>query len=265
MWYGRANACFFAISLAMQVIVDRLAIEYTDQGAGQVILMLHGWLDNHKSFDALANILSTDFRVIRLDLPGFGNSQMPPADWAVGDFALFVGAFLSKLDVSPEGILGHSFGGRIALKGLGNGTLAAQKLILIGSAGVSDQRPPRRFLFCLAAKLVKSVGNLAPFRAWYRTQRKRLYARLGSDYLDSGKMQGSFVKTIAEDLSESAARITMPTLLIWGADDEATPLSAGQKLHRLIAGSQLEVLAGAGHFVHRQQPEAVARLIRVFV
>ncbi len=113
----------------MKVIVDNIAIESVDSGEGPVILMLHGWKDSLNTFDKLVPLLP-GYRVIRLDMPGFGASDAPRNAWGVGEYVDFVKAFIEKLNISPEIIVGHSFGGRIAIKGVGTGVLKPKMLVL---------------------------------------------------------------------------------------------------------------------------------------
>ena len=92
-----------------------------------------------------------------------------------------------------------------------------------------------------------------------------MYGLIDSDYLSAGALKETFLKIIAENLSSSAENIAAPALLIWGANDAETPLADGKRLSRLIHGSELKTINGAGHFVHREKPKEVAELIRKFL
>jgi len=246
----------------MKVIVKGLATEYSDVGSGPQVLMLHGWGDSLHSFDSLSHALG-GYRIVRLDLPGFGSTELPHGVWDVGDYARFVAEFCTKLAVEPQYVLGHSFGGRILIKGLANGNFTAQKLALTGSAGVADRPTIQNNTFMTIAKIGKLA--LKPFpRSWYLNLREQLYKVTGGDYVSAGALSETFVNVINEDLSKDAARISIPTLLIWGEDDLVTPVSEGKKLKHLIRNSELHVLHGAGHFVHQQKTHEVAALIRKF-
>src|SRR4051812_20826260 len=97
--------------IIMKVIVEGLATEYLDEGEGQTILMLHGWSDTIHTFDPILRHI-TKYRIIRVDLPGFGGSERPTSTWGVEEYARFVLAFCKKLECEPDVIMGHSFGGR---------------------------------------------------------------------------------------------------------------------------------------------------------
>lgn len=249
----------------MKIIVNNLALEYEDQGTGPVILMLHGWQDSLHTFDALVPLLAEGRRVVRLDLPGFGQSQQPPLDWSLQDYASCVQVFVQKLNLSVAVVVGHSFGGRIALKSISTHLLNPQQLVLIGCAGLAQRKNLRNVVFKVLAKIGKVVIFIPPFIFWRKQLRSALYRRAGSDYLNTGALKDIFIRVIAEDLSSAAAQVPTPSLLIWGEQDAATPLAEGQKLAQLMPHATLKVIPSAGHFVHTEQPAAVAQLITEFL
>src|ERR1700722_13178112 len=136
----------------MKVIVDNLAIEYRDEGQGPTLVLLHGWMSSLHSFDVITKLLSANYRVVRLDLPGFGESELPREPWHVGDYATFVSHVCEKLDLRPDAFVGHSLGGRILLKGFAERTLSSEKAILIASAGVAERQTLRNWSFKMIAK-----------------------------------------------------------------------------------------------------------------
>ncbi len=102
----------------MNTKVDGLNIDYSDVGKGQILVLLHGWARglSKEKYSNLINLLSKNFRVIALDFPGFGGSDQPPCPWGVDSYAKLVVNFLTKLKVKPIAIIGHSFGGKVAIK-----------------------------------------------------------------------------------------------------------------------------------------------------
>ncbi len=249
----------------MKIIIQNIATEYTDEGSGPVILCLHGWKDSLRTFDALEPALLQKGRVIAVDLPGFGETGNPPEAWQVGDYVQFVADFLKKLNVEADVLIGHSFGGRIIIKGLGEGKLRAQKIVLIASAGIVPEKTWRSRLVAIVSRAAAVFFRIPPFHFLRNKMRAIFYKKIGSDYLNAGALQETFLKIIAEDLSDYARRITIPTLLIWGKHDKATPLATAEKLHALIAGSRLEVFPDAAHFVHHEKAVEVGGLISRFL
>ncbi len=249
----------------MKIIVQNLATEYQDNGAGKIILFLHGWRDDLRTFDSLVPVLSSTYRCVRLDLPGFGQTELPREAWDVGRYVQFVKSFIQKLNIEVDILVGHSFGGRIAIKGTATKSLQPHKIILIGSAGIAKSRTVHNSILKVAAKIGGLITYVPPLLFWRRELRKKMYGYIGSDYGNAGALRETFLKIISEDLSENAKQITVPTLLIWGADDTETPLSDGEQLSRLIPGSRLKVVHGAGHFVHRERSEEVIKLVQEFI
>ena len=242
-----------------------MATEYQDEGSGPVMLFLHGWQDSSRTFDALAGHLSQKWRVIRIDLPGFGRTEMPPLAWNLSDYAAFVATFINKLNLRVAVIAGHSFGGRIVIRGIAKKYFDAEKMILIASAGVAPRRRARNIFLSWGAKVGRAITAVPPFNFWREPLRQRLYRLIGSGYTDAGILASTFARIVAEDLSEDARALAMPTLLIWGARDTETPLADGQRFASLIRASILRVINDAGHFVHQEKPQKVIRILQEFL
>lgn len=247
----------------MKLIINNLAIEYSDRGEGPVILFLHGWQDNLRTFDPLIRFLP-GFRVIRMDLPGFGNSETPATPWNLNDYTDLVKKFIAKLNLNIDVLIGHSFGGRIVIKGLATKNIKAKKAILIDSAGISQYNSTKNLFIRLIAKVGKILILVPPFIFWKGKIRRKFYEKINSDYLNTGILRDIFINIIREDLSAIAKKITTPALLIWGDKDTTTPLEDGKRLHNLIKKSQLEIIPQADHLPHHDNPEKVANLIKNF-
>lgn len=249
----------------MKIIVQNLAIEYQDKGSGKVVLFLHGWQDTLHSFDFVTALLSPPFRVVRLDLPGFGQSETPKEAWNLDNYVQFVEAFIHKLNLDVYALVGHSFGGRITIKGQATKKLQPQKAVLISSAGIAKNRTLRNLAVNIVAKIGRLVTYIPPLFFWRNKIRKKMYGYIGGDYLSAGKLKETFLNIIAEDLSVSATQVTVSTILIWGANDTDTPLCDGKKLAALIPNSELKVISDSGHFVHKEKPDIVAKLLKDFL
>ena len=250
----------------MKLIVSGLAAEYADEGSGPVILMLPGWMNTLHNFDALTSLLAAKYRIVRLDLPGFGGgTEAPPSDWHISDYATFVKSFIEKVGLTSYILIGHSFGGRVAIKGVGQNILHPSRLILIGSAGIAKHRTLRNRILTVFAKIGKMILYIPPLFFWRKQIRKKLYKWLRSDYLAAGAMSRVYLNAIREDLQEYARKISIPTLLIWGSDDEMVPQRDGKLFANLVKDSKLEILPGVGHSPHCDRPEEVAQLITKFL
>jgi len=252
-------------SKSAQVVVDSLLTKYTVSGKGKAILLLHGWGDSSAGLSGLQSELSKKYTVVTPDLPGFGGSQAPSGDWDLSDYAGFVGNFLKKIDTNKlYAVIGHSNGGAIAIRGLSNGDFASDKLVLMAAAGIRGTAKTRNKVLRLVAKAGKALTTPLPKSAKNRLRRK-VYKTIGSDMLVAEHLQGTFKKVVADDVRADAAKLNLPTLLLYGGSDEASPAWYGETYHSLIKGSKLEVLPESGHFIHLEQPQIVTVEIEEFL
>jgi len=249
----------------MQVVVDDLLTNYVRRGKGRVVVILHGWGDNSLSWLGLIKDLATNFDVVVPDLPGFGGSQSPATDWGLTDYGSFVGAFLQKIKVREVYcVIGHSNGGAIAIRGLSKNLFATDKLILLSSAGIRGEYKGRVKALRYAAKAGKLLTTPLPDSAKNKL-RVKAYKTIGSDMLVAEHLQGTFKKVISDDVRTDAKMINIPTLLIYGEDDQQTPLRYGKVFHELIKHSSLEVLPEAGHFLQLDRLDALKSAIEGFI
>lgn len=249
----------------MQVVVDNLLTHYERAGRGKLVLLLHGWGDNLAGLAALQKDLADGFEVVSVDLPGFGQTQPPAVAWNLDNYAGFVRAFLQKIAAgTPYAIIGHSNGGALAVRGLALGELKADKLVLLAAAGIRHKGGVRRALL----KLVAKTGNVATLwmpERYRRALRESLYGVAGSDMLVVPQLQETFKRTVRQDVQQDAAKLSLPTLLIYAENDRAVPLADAHRYQQLIKNSELQVIPGAGHFVHLDKPEQVVNAMRGFL
>jgi pimeloyl-ACP methyl ester carboxylesterase len=242
-----------------------LKIYYEMVGVGEPVLLLHGWANDVETMRPLAGVLKNQgFRVFSVDLPGFGLSDPPQGSWGVDDYVKTVLEWLDELSLSRVNILAHSFGGRIAIKLAAAHPEKIDKLVLVDSAGI---RPDRSFYYSLKTYLVKIVRKIAsvlPGKA-SRFLKQNLIWKMGSpDYRNAGKLQGTFVKVVNEDLRNYLSSIQSPVLLIWGELDRETPVSDGRLMQSLIPDARLKVIQGAGHHCFLDDPGSFEKLILPF-
>ncbi|NLF80436.1 MAG: alpha/beta hydrolase [Clostridia bacterium] len=232
----------------MEKKINGLNIHYQVMGEGKDLLLLHGWGADRSVMAPMQKHFSQLARVISLDLPGFGQSEAPPTAWGIYDYADFVAHFLAELGLYRPVILGHSFGGRIAII-LGSRGLAG-RLILVDSAGLVPKRGARYYARVYSYKLAKKIFSLPGLKkAAPKVLNLWLKSNPSSDYRAAeGVMRQVFVRVVNEDLRKLLPQIAVSTLLIWGEDDAATPLADGQLMEELIPDAGLAVLPHCGHF-----------------
>jgi len=259
------NGVVIKLQTYMQIIVDDIDIEYQDTGSGPVVLLLHGWGGNAFSFNPLVRELN-DKRFISLSFPGFGKSEAPANPWGVIDYAQFLSTFLKKLNISGiDIVVAHSFGGRVVIKAIAETMLFPKKLILIGAAGVSQKAFLQRCT-SVAIKVGKIAIAIIPIPSIRRRLKNFARRAVGSDdYRNAGNLKDTLVKVVNEDLRSDASKIETPTLLIWGDQDQQTPLADARTLNNCIKHSYLKIIEGADHFVFVSETKRVAELINDFV
>ena len=249
----------------MQAIVDNLLASYEKVGNGPTVLMLHGWGDSHQTFSELSRELEDKFSIISLDLPGFGGTQAPKTVWSLNDYCDFVAKFLVKIDEKkPYAIVGHSNGGAISIRGLANGIFESDKLVLLASSGVRDVYKGRKKALRLAAKAAKAATYPLPKSVTVRIK-KHAYKSVGSDMFVAEHLQETFKKIVGDDVRNDAKKLKLPTLLIYGSEDNATPVRYGELFRDAIPGSMLQVIDGAGHHLHHDNPKEVYYFVKEFL
>jgi pimeloyl-ACP methyl ester carboxylesterase len=221
-----------------------------------VLLFLHGWGATSPLWFNSVEPLGKTHQLVLIDLPGFGKSQKPQTVWGLSDYSDFVIKFVGKLDLGSVTLVGHSFGGSIAINIAINEPKLVESLILVDSAGIRPKTAKKSALLIIS-KLVKPV-----FRPKFMQKiRKKLYSNIGSDYLGISGMEEIYKKIISEDLTAELSRINQKTHLIWGENDRETPLTDAELMQNRIKNSTLEIIPGAGHFPFLDKPEEFRSII----
>lgn len=228
-------------------------------GATRNFLILHGWGSKAERWEGVGEtIAKNNFNVIVPDLPGFGESLEAGKSWDLDDYCNFVEEFVKKLRLEKIYLLGHSFGGSLAVKFALKFPDRIEKLFLVGAACI------RRKSFCksLSAKLAK-IFKIFSFLPFYPSTRRFIYRYvLRSDYINTeGVMRKSYLKVISEDLTNDLAGIEVPTIIIWGQNDNVTPLRDAYIISAQIANSKLIIIPQGKHDLERKMPGILGRKI----
>lgn len=244
-----------------QIVIEGLLTSYIkiNPEAPKKLLFLHGWQSNSDLWrEIFSRLENSGYAIYALDLPGFGGTQAPKNAFSVGDYANFVKSFAEKMAIKDVVVVGHSFGGRVAIK-LTAETKLVKQLVLVDSAGLimKDKSATRAI-----AKIAKPI--FAP--KFMQSIRRSVYKRLGStDYLEAGNLKETYLKVINEDLSPSLEKIKVPTLIIWGDKDTEAPLEMGIVMNKKIKGSEMTIFEGAGHFTFIDEPDRFANELKEFL
>lgn len=244
-------------------VINSIPTAYREEGTGRDVLFLHGWGVDGSTFDPVIARLSASFHCVAPDFPGFGGTPEPDRPWSSADFAAFTAAFIETLGLHDPVIVGHSNGGRTALRLLGEGYKAASKLVLLGAAGLRPAQSAGRSLRNFVFKCGKAVLKL-PFLKKYR---EKLAVRFGSeDYKNASPLlRRTLVTLLGEDLRPLLPNILVPTLLVWGEADTAVPISDAEIMCREIPNAGLVRYPGCGHYAFLQNLPNFCSTLEYFI
>jgi len=226
-------------------------------GAGAPrVLALHGWRRDRSDFRQVLDGLDA----VAIDLPGFGASPPPPDAWAASDYAASVAIVLREM-ASPAVVIGHSFGGRVAVHLAASHPTRVAGVVLAGVPLLRLTKPPAPSIRYRIARQLHQWGVITDARMEARRHRSG-----SSDYrAASGVMRDVFVRAVNETYEDELREITCPVELVWGSDDTAAPVAVAKRAVELLAHPSLTVLSGAGHLTPITAPRelraAVDRLL----
>ncbi|HVZ32289.1 MAG TPA: alpha/beta hydrolase [Polyangiaceae bacterium] len=245
------------------------------------MLLLHGSFMDHTTWDRVADVLATAHRVVAPDLPGFGQSEKPPENrfgYAINSFVDAVVDLYAALELGRTILVGHALGGAIAI------TLAARHPELISRLVLLDALcHPVRTDLAQRVALAPVIGGFAFKQLWgkgaFRAHFKESYLSRGTripsarldhyyDLFNAPAARASALATLratrdTRSVVAATARISTPTLVVWGRDDALYPAALGQRMAREIKDAGFQLLA-AGHVPQEECPAEVASVIERF-
>ena len=261
---------------------DAVSLHVRVTGKGQPLIMLHGFGASSYSFSKIIPELSKYFTIYAFDLKGFGDSPKPDDHrYSVYDQALLVDQYLKKHHLDKVILLGHSYGGGVALSLALMDPKRFAKLVLIDSASY-DQQLPKLIRWLQIPVLGKLGFYLIP--ATVEVKESYKYA-----FYDNRKIPEDIVKEYARNLYKPNARkvylqtvenlipediekisrryktIQIPTLIVWGANDIVIRKEKAYRLHRDIPHSQLKIIPRCGHIPHEEKPQETLKVLENFL
>lgn len=232
------------------------------------VLILHGWGSSLASWREVAEVFERAGKKVMIpDLPGFGETKEPPMPWSVSDYINFLENFLEKLRISKFILAGHSFGGQLAIAFAAQQHPNIQAVCLMAAARIMRRRKLRIKIF----RIVTKFGNLAftipiftPLRSfvqkvWYKFTGESDY------YVASPLMRETLKRVLNEEVAARLQAITIPTLILWGKNDEVTPLEDAYIIQKNIRGSRMHIFKGVGHDVNFKVPQELANQMITFI
>ncbi|HEX4559911.1 MAG TPA: alpha/beta fold hydrolase [Mycobacterium sp.] len=270
----------------MELHGDRVA--YQDAGRGdETVLLIHGMAGSSETWRAVIPQLSRKYRVVAPDLLGHGRSAKPRGDYSLGAFAVWLRDLLDELGISRATIVGQSLGGGVAMQFVYQHPDYCERLILISSGGLGpDVGWTLRLLSAPGAELILPVIAPRPvltagnkLRSWFSAAgiQSPRGAELWSAYssLSDSETRHAFLRTLRSVVDYRGQAVSalnrlhmaseLPTMAIWGDQDQIIPVAHAHAAQAARPASRLEVLAGVGHFPQVERPSEVVDLIDDFI
>ncbi len=209
-----------------------VAYEMVRPQVSKTLLFLHGWGSNKEIMKGAFGDRFLDYRLLFVDMPGFGKSPNEEAILQTDDYAAIMQHFLDALSIRPVAVFGHSFGGKVAL------LMHPPLLVLLSSAGIVMPKPLRIRLKIALFKKLKRFGG------------SRLRALFASEDVSGmpPHMYETFKRVVDEDFFERFRRYEGKALLFWGKSDTATPPAAGRQIASLIKHGEYFEMEGDHYF-----------------
>jgi len=251
-----------------EILINNLKVNYKIAGQGPAILILHGWGGSSDSWLKVQEILAkAGFKVICPDFPGFGKSKTPFETWGAKEYANFVLNLTKILELQKFFLLGHSFGGRVAIKFSVLYPEKIKSLILCDSAGIKQKWGLGEKLIFQISKLGNAIFTPTPLKRFKDKAKNLFYLFLRHrDYAKAdGMMRKILKKVITEDLLDDLPQIKTRTLIIWGESDKLVPVKYVHIFKEKIENSELKILPKIGHSPHLEVPEKLTEIIINFL
>lgn len=229
---------------------------FTKEGNGDTVLFLHGWGCDGTVWHGLIAQLKDRFTCVTVD---FFADVAPLGGLSPSDYADMLAKLIIDQRLAPVHIVGHSYGGRVALVLAANYPQLIAKVALISSAGL------RRFSLKRTAKIF--AYKVAKIAVKTKLVDEKILSKFGSvDFRSLTRgLRATFRLAVTTSQGKYARLVDKPTLLIWGKADEQTPLWMARKFKRIIKGSALIVMPDCGHFCFLERGQLTAAILKEFL
>ena len=242
-------------------------LHYIEEGEGPDVLLLHGWGASVDSYKGVINALRDKCRLVALDFPGCGKSDLPKEPLDINCYVAIVMEFCSALKIRDPILVGHSHGGRVIMKLAGSGLMNPKKIVFIDAAGIKPKFSFKKWFKVRTFKTVKWFLTLPVIRRYTAETLQKARNHFGSaDYNSAPEvMRKTLVNLVNDDMTMYLDGIKASTLLIWGENDTATPLYMAKKIEKIVPDCGLCVIKGTGHWSFVERPQEAQAILRSFL
>jgi pimeloyl-ACP methyl ester carboxylesterase len=263
-------------------------VAFRQAGEGELIVLIHGITGRSEQWEPAIKHLASDHEVLAPDLLGHGESAKPRGDYSLGAYASGVRDIMVALGHESATIVGHSLGGGIAMQFAYQFPERCERLVLVSSGGLGREvhpmlrastLPGSEFVMpvLLHPKLIEAGEAVGRLLGVLRLQAGTDLAEVAQGFASLGdaEARSAFIQTMRAVLDPGGQRVSaldrlylaesVPSLIVWGANDPIIPVAHGRAAHEAMPGSRLELLDGVGHFPQLEQPHEFATLLAEFV
>jgi pimeloyl-ACP methyl ester carboxylesterase len=261
---------------------------YVRLGSGPVVLLLHGLACDHTTWNPVIESLARTYTVIAPDLLGHGQSDKPRADYSVGGYANGMRDLLTVLGIDRATVVGHSFGGGVAMQFAYQYPERTERLLLVSTGGLGPEVTPAiRAITTPGFHQVMAVLS-APVLRHVTTATLRMLSRSGVTQLRDLDEVADIYESFKDPRTRAAihhvvssvvdwkgqivtmadrAYLTeaMPMCVVWGSDDLVIPVAHASNASALAPSARIEIIPNAGHFPHKDHPERFVKIVRDFI
>jgi pimeloyl-ACP methyl ester carboxylesterase len=253
----------------MQATFNGLRLNYTDEGRGLPLLFVHGFPLCCGAWQKQVDALRASYRVIVPDLRGFGDSEGKPGTTSMAEFAADLHGLLQQLNTGPVVLIGHSMGGYVALAFARQFPAMLRGLVLVSTKAGTDTPEVAAGRRATAEKVraegVKLIVDAMAAKMLAASNPDATMAEQMRELMAPSRPEGAIAALLGmaerPDSTPMLAGISVPTLVVTGADDGIIPPAESEKLAPVIPGAQLSVIPRAGHLVAFEQPDAFNRVL----
>ena len=257
-------------------------------GSGPALLLLHGLGADHTTWEPVIDQLARRYTVIAPDLLGHGQSDKPRADYSVGGYANGMRDLLTVLGIDKVNVVGHSFGGGVAMQFAYQFPERTERLMLVGSGGLGpDVHRVIRAITTPGFEYLMGPLTLPGVRHVVATAMRGLSRTGVKEFRDFDEVASIYETFQDFDARSAICHVTravvdwrgqivtmadraylteaMPLCVIWGEDDRVIPATHASLASSLAPSARVEIISNAGHFPHKDHPERFVRIVNDFV
>lgn len=242
----------------MKYLVNDVEINYINYGnkSGRDVVLLHGWGQNIEMMKPLGDGISSEYNIYIIDLPGHGNSSEPKFAWRLIDYAEALNKMFKELKIKKPVLVGHSFGGEISL--LYSSMYEAEKVVVLDS----PFRPIIKKL-SLKTKILKTAKKIPVLSKFENFAKKHIGS---TEYkMATPIMREILVNSVNTDLTDEVKKIKIPTLIIWGTNDDTVPLEDAYALEKLISDVGVIPYEGCTHYAYLERLGQTINILKSFI